>query len=44
MAIQHQTICSILANLPCNMSRFPWAMTCRVVPDYTPNRRISDLI
>jgi hypothetical protein len=34
MAIQQQTIHSILANLSCNVSSFPWAMTYRVVPSH----------
>ena len=34
MVIQHQTIRSIFANLPCNVRGFLWAITCRVVPGH----------
>jgi hypothetical protein len=39
MATQHQSIHSILANLSCNVSSFPWAMTCR-----WPSTRVRDLL
>jgi hypothetical protein len=34
MAIQHQTIHSILINMLCNVSGFPWAMTYRIVSSH----------